>query len=726
MSLTRRTAGALACAFAFAHGCTPSHAQEVAPTPVPTASRFDLGYEISPRQLEPAQFKTTVEVTRDAQVLHVHVVALDPEPAAIVAQQARFDAVPRSDDAIQLSVVPQDNGRRVYTFRVNAAGARADSIDSSSGEGAGDWNGEWTAKTTRDAKGYAVDLVIPFATLGLDATHIKGRTLRFNVTRRIGRGRGEILSVAAVDTRKPCEECQFTALPIASLALSTDTAPIARPTRLRLQPYVVATASQDYAGAPRVATTTQFDAGLDAQWFITPRDVLVATFNPDFAQVESDSIQFHINERFVPTLPERRSFFTNESGVFATPIELLYTRRIANPNRGLQYVRHRDSYDLGVLYADDATTNWIQPGVDGSSSVFLDRPSQNLVARAKARHGDFRYGAATTLRTADDYRDAVLAIDGEWDAGSRSVLTGQLAYSNACDPAATSLDGVARCTSDTALQFNHSYGGERWSNYSSASQTGKNFRADLGSIGQSGIRSASDYVGYQRQLKSKGLFERWTAQAGVQRTDSLQRGLLDQSLSGYLEAATAHATFGLNGSVEQEVLNGRRFAERDVSVSASHQPSGRIRYSVSAGRGIAIDYGGLRTGQTDHASVYVSLKPGSRFDMGFSVSAYRFTLPDRPLYWTVSTSLRGNLHLSERHHLSVFLNTGQSRVFFEPASLSSGNLTARYQLTYQYKPTAFRYLIAGVSGASTQPQEADRLRPRSAFGFIKYVHDFSW
>ena len=64
--------------------------------------------------------------------------------------------------------------------------------------------------------------------------------------------------------------------------------------------------------------------------------VLDATINPDFSQVESDEPQVTVNQRFEVFFPEKRPFFLENAAYFDTPINLVFTRRIADPEYGVR------------------------------------------------------------------------------------------------------------------------------------------------------------------------------------------------------------------------------------------------------------------------------------------------------------------------------------------------------------------------------------------------------
>jgi hypothetical protein len=94
-------------------------------------------------------------------------------------------------------------------------------------------------------------------------------------------------------------------------------------------------------------------AGLDAKAVIKDSFVLDATINPDFGQVESDEPQITVNQRFEVLFPEKRPFFQENSGYFATPINLVFTRRIADPLYGVRLTGKRGPWSIGTLFADD-------------------------------------------------------------------------------------------------------------------------------------------------------------------------------------------------------------------------------------------------------------------------------------------------------------------------------------------------------------------------------------
>ncbi len=117
--------------------------------------------------------------------------------------------------------------------------------------------------------------------------------------------------------------------------------------------------------------------GLDAKGVIKDALVLDATVNPDFAQVESDDPQITTNQRFEVFFPEKRPFFLENSTFFNTPINLVFTRRIIDPDYGVRLTGKVGPWAIGGLFANDKS-----PG----KSV----PSTDPLAGAKANFGIVR------------------------------------------------------------------------------------------------------------------------------------------------------------------------------------------------------------------------------------------------------------------------------------------------------------------------------------------------
>jgi hypothetical protein len=104
---------------------------------------------------------------------------------------------------------------------------------------------------------------------------------------------------------------------------------------------------------PSFVSDRELRGGLDSKLVIKNRLVLDATINPDFSQVESDQPQVTVNQRYEVYFPEKRPFFLENASYFDTPINLLFTRRIADPQYGARLTGKLGTYAIGALLVDD-------------------------------------------------------------------------------------------------------------------------------------------------------------------------------------------------------------------------------------------------------------------------------------------------------------------------------------------------------------------------------------
>src|SRR4029453_10244108 len=102
--------------------------------------------------------------------------------------------------------------------------------------------------------------------------------------------------------------------------------------------------------------------GGNVRWGMTNNFTLNGTVNPDFSQIESDAGQVTFDPRQALFFPEKRPFFLDGSEYFATPKNLVYTRRIVQPVAAAKITGKVSGFSLGLLNAVD--------GSDGSLDGF--------------------------------------------------------------------------------------------------------------------------------------------------------------------------------------------------------------------------------------------------------------------------------------------------------------------------------------------------------------------
>lgn len=113
---------------------------------------------------------------------------------------------------------------------------------------------------------------------------------------------------------------------------------------------------------------TDVSASLNLKWDLTPQTTLNATFQPDFAQIESDPFTLNLS-RYPTYFDERRPFFLEGMDIFRMPdfggwgffdpLEIFYSRRIGKSLNGdavrilggLKLTSKSEKWNIGVLGA---------------------------------------------------------------------------------------------------------------------------------------------------------------------------------------------------------------------------------------------------------------------------------------------------------------------------------------------------------------------------------------
>lgn len=285
------------------------------------------------------------------------IVCFDSEPEKIRARLARREKI-NEDDFVVLVLDTFHDQRRGYQFWSNPLGIQADNIWT---EGRGldfSFDTVWHSRAKITDRGYVVWMAIPFKSLrfkpaaeqtwGIAVWRIIPRLSEESTWPRISsRIEGELNQSATIHGLRD----------------------ISPGRNIQLVPYAFmrsfrALDTLDPEGPRFVSDNFDPQAGLDAKLILKDSFVLDVAVNPDFSQVESDEPQITLNRRFEVFFPEKRPFFIENAGFFQTPINLFFTRRIADPQWGVRLTGKRGPYAVGVLLADDEAPGKVVPSSD--------------------------------------------------------------------------------------------------------------------------------------------------------------------------------------------------------------------------------------------------------------------------------------------------------------------------------------------------------------------------
>jgi hypothetical protein len=259
--------------------------------------------------------RTVVRVLYDDDNVYVGIDC--PQKAEVVARLTRRD---RQAEADSVSVVldTRADGKSGFEFAINAAGVLSDTLRFNDTEQNPDWDENWEGIASMHPGGWSAELRIPLRILRFAARPVQSWGLQ---VRRYVSARQETDEWAYIPKEAAGEVSHYGRL--------DDLRSLKSRTPIEIRPFVVGTVGhhnpQGYA--LQRGWYPQFSAGADVKWHVSQSLTLDATILPDFGQVEADQVILNLTT-YELYFPEKRAFFLEGIETFATPLQLLYTRRI--------------------------------------------------------------------------------------------------------------------------------------------------------------------------------------------------------------------------------------------------------------------------------------------------------------------------------------------------------------------------------------------------------------
>jgi hypothetical protein len=380
---------------------------------------------------EPTQ-NTDVYLGYDDRNLYAVFICWDREPAKIRARMTRREDI-FSDDSAEIMIDTFDDARRGYAFAANPLGIQWDALWTEGTIGNGsplDFSGfdssfdtVWSSEGRLTSRGYIVFMAIPFKSLRYPPTDKP--QWRIILNRSIPRT-NENLFWPRISNRVQGRFNQ------AAMATGVE---VPRERNIQLIPYGLLRGYRDIndndpSNPFFESKTVQPEAGLDAKFILHDSFVLDATINPDFSQVESDQPQITVNQRFEVFFPEKRPFFLENSNYFTSPINLVFTRRIAHPEFGLRLTGKSGPWAVGVLASDDRAPGEVLPPTDPHAG---DRATFTIARVSRDILNQSTIGATYTDREFGGGYNRVGGIDANLKLNSNWRLQGQAVTSSTFD-----------------------------------------------------------------------------------------------------------------------------------------------------------------------------------------------------------------------------------------------------------------------------------------------------
>ena len=289
----------------------------------------------------PAGAPTMAYLSYDDANLYVVFVCRD-RPALVRAGLAKREEI-ASDDGVALYLDTFGDRKHAYLFAANPLGVQADALVTEGQDDDYSFDAVWQADGRVTADGYVLRFAIPF------------RSLRFPRTpaQRWGIALARYIRRNNEESYWPYITKRLAGL-VPQFGTLDGLADISPGRNLQAIPYGAFTGARFLdTETPAFRTASDRRFGLDMKGVIRDALTLDATLNPDFSQVESDEPQVTINERFETFFPEKRPFFIENAGYFQTPVNLLFSRRIADPGEGVRLTGKAGRWGIGAIGIDD-------------------------------------------------------------------------------------------------------------------------------------------------------------------------------------------------------------------------------------------------------------------------------------------------------------------------------------------------------------------------------------
>jgi hypothetical protein len=473
-------------------------------------------YQVQPGDnIAPSQ-PSEVLLGYDAKALYIGFRAYD-EPDKVRATVAKRDGI-FSDDYVGVYLDTFNDKRKAYTLYFNPHGIQQDGIYSEGGDEDFSVDIVMESKGKIVENGYTVEVVIPFKSLRYKAG--EGTLWGFHAVRRIKRFNNELDSWMPMSrdiTGKLTQAGHITGLENLSTERTLEIIPsltiIERGHRISAVPFDLAV-SNPAAGPPDrfINKPVSGDPGLTVKFGITSNIVLAFAANPDFAQVEADQPVVTANERFPIFFEEKRPFFLEGVEIFDTPLKVVHTRTIVDPDLALKLTGKQGRNSFGILLAsDNAPGNFSEeerndPSLFPSIARFVDKKAYTGVLRLKRDIGnESNLGFIATSYNFIEKHNETAGFDGRFRLNQQNFFSFQVLGTTSrefiFDP------DLGEDVYGTANGFGYYWNYNRTGKHLNASLNGlgrtSNYRAEVGFTRRTNTNQQNISINYTTEPKPK-------------------------------------------------------------------------------------------------------------------------------------------------------------------------------------------------------------------------------
>ena len=686
------------------------------------AAAIQVNIEVDPGDNIEAEVTAQALIMEDGQTIYVAFRAHDPDPSQIRGFYEDRDSG-WDGDYMGIILDTFNDERRAFEFLVNPFGVQMDAIyDDVNQREDESWNAIWDSVGQITESGYTVELAIPLKQLRFSETE-SVQVWGIDFYRHYPRDRSTSIHSQRIDWNISCYLCQISKLEgFQNLEQSRN---------LEVIPTITSSSSE--SRNPEVGDwerENNSQGSLDLRWGISQDTYLNATINPDFSQVEADSLQLDVNNTFSLFFPERRTFFLDGADYFDTYENLVHTRNIASPEYGLKLTGKTNQNTYGLVAANDETTNFIIPR-SLSSRVASIEGLESKVAIGRYRRDIFEnstLGALVTDRRGKNYSNTVLSLDSTLRPTAQDTISIQAMHSASEYPNYIQREHQQEAElNDNSYVIEYQHNDRQWDWRLGYYDWGDDFRADLGFVNRVDFKHIVATIGRTWRWDGDGFFSRIRFAADYDRTED-QSGLqLEEETEFFINMSGPLQSYlnGLFGNSET-YWNGKYFDEQFNMINVGFSPTPNLTLSSMVRYEDVVDFANTRLGYSKRWGPRINYRFGRHFQVNLRHQLQEFESNSKPLFRANLTDLRATYQFNARSfvRLTVQYADRERNIenYIRAVDATSKDLGA--QLLYSYKLNAATRFFVGYSDKGFQNDIYDSIEYTNRTFFAKF--SYAW
>jgi hypothetical protein len=664
------------------------------------AKPIDVNWETFPGNNLEAKVRTEALLGYDDRNLYIALRAFDPNPSAIRAHLTDRDNA-YSDDFIGVAIDTFNDERRAFEFFANPLGVQMDLTNNDvSGNEDDSWDAIWNSAGRIHADRYEVEMAIPFSQIRFRDSAEAEQTWGLDIVRVYPRDQRYRIGLHPQNKEKACYVCQMSKL--------TGFRGISPGRNLEIAPTLTTQRTDSRRTVTSPLATGAFDTepGVTTRWGVTPNLTLNGAINPDFSQVEADSPQLDVNNTFALFFNEKRPFFLEAADFFETPLNIVYTRTVAEPDWGLKLTGKEGVHGGGVFLARDARTQLVIPGSQRSDFLMIEETNTAGVLRYRHDVGkNANIGAMFTNRSGNDYANRVGGVDGNFRVTQRDTIQAQYLFSQTNYP-----DTVVRrfrqkeSLSDDAMYLRYRHNSREW--YWSASYTdiGTDFRADSGympRVGYSTADAALERIWWPKDDRKTWYTRIFWGGDWDKTEESATGATLEEEYESWIGFGGPMQSYvSLDVGTRRRSYNRRQFdREKFVNLSTEITPHKRVYLSLDFSTGDHIDFTNTEPAKRMYVNPYIRIRANRNLELGLSHQYEQLEREEGRLYDAHLSELRAVYQFNIRTFVRALLQysnvTRNPALYRVPPNRESKSLFP--QLLFSYKINPQTVLFVGYS-----------------------------